>query len=79
MIFPTSQMPSQSKFSQINHITRTNQIMLSNTAGSNGTKLELFTEELNTKKETLLVSFKMVEDRRFELLTSCVQNRHSTN
>ena len=31
MIFPTSQMPSQSKFSQINHITRTNQIMLSNT------------------------------------------------
>ena len=29
MIFPTSQMPSQSKFSQINHITRTNQIMLS--------------------------------------------------
>ena len=24
-------MPSQSKFSQINHITRTNQIMLSNT------------------------------------------------
>ena len=31
MIFQTSQMPSQSKFSQINHITRTNQIMLSNT------------------------------------------------
>ena len=42
--------------------------------------LELLKSNQGKKKEPLkALFFKMVEDRRFELLTSCVQNRHSTN